>query len=284
MKHTTGVLTSHDGTRLCYEHWAPAATEPWTTLVIAQGRGEHTGRYTKTATAFVHAGIAVWAVDLRGQGRSAGRRGHVRRLRDFMEDVHACVEAASTAQQHQRPVILAHSMGGLVALHYAVEYGQRLSGLILSSPLCQLVAPPVPAWQDRLASVLTWCCPIFPFTRPHDDASSLTHDPQIRTAFLTDPLVHFQVTARLYCEVRAGMLRVRELAERVYLPTLVLQGKGDKLVSPRATHRMYKAIHAEDKHYIAYEGLYHELLNELDADRVIGDILRWLQTRYATRR
>jgi len=275
MMHQTGTISSRDGTPLFYEHWAPAQAG-WASVVIVQGRGEHVGRYAQTAEAFAAEGLAVWAFDLRGQGRSGGRRGHVEFWRAFLQDVEACVTHAAREASGRQPVLLGHSLGGLLALHYAVEHPQELSALILSSPLCGL-AKPVSRWQDGTARWLSRWWPTFAFQRTRADASVLSHDPRVREWFLRDPLVHFRVTARFYTELNHAMARAAALATHLTVPTLVLQAGDDRLVSVEATRQMAAAIGTADKQFLFYEGFYHELFNEVDAARVIRDVVAWLR-------
>ena len=281
MTHTNGTTPSRDGTPLFYEQWTPAGGSAWATLVVVPGRGEHTGRYTATAEALAAAGLAVWIGDLRGQGRSGGRRGHVTTWRDFLQDVQAIVVLASAGTPQQRPVLVGHSMGGLVALHYAVERAADLSGVIVSSPLCGL-AQPVAPWEEWVAcQLLSRWWPTFPFHRTTADSAVLSHDPRIQPLFLSDPLVHFRVTARLYSELTHAMGRIHALVQQLTLPTLVLQAGDDHIVSAEATRQMFAAVGSTDKRYIEYAGFYHELFNEVDAARVIRDIITWLRERCA---
>lgn len=275
--HREGPIASRDGTALQYEQWLPGA-QAWTSLVIVPGRGEHTGRYAATAEAFAAEGVIVWAVDLRGQGRSAGRRGHVQSLRDVLQDVEAALALAAQAIPHQRPVLLGHSMGGLIALHYAVEHPAALAGLIVSSPLCGLSAP-VAAWEAWVASrVFNRWWPTFTFHRTKRDAQFLSHDPRIKALFLNDPLVHFRVTARLFMELTHAMNRLPLLVQQLTVPTLVLQAGDDHVVSAEATRHVFEAIGAPDKQLILYDGFYHELFNEVEAARVVCDVVGWLRT------
>ena len=218
MRHRSETVPSRDGTPLWYEQWAPDGAS-CATLVIVPGRGEHTGRYTITAEALVAEGLSVWAVDVRGQGRSGGRRGHIMYWRDFLQDVQAVVALAASDAPGRRPFLLGHSMGGLIALHYAVEHPAALAGLVVSSPLCDL-AQPVAAWESRIAEALSRWWPTFPFHRTTADAAVLSHDPAVQRSFLTDPLVHFRVTARMYDELTHAMGRTRALVTQLLLPTL----------------------------------------------------------------
>ena len=282
MTHHSGTIASQDGMPLFYEHWAPDG-DSWRTLVIVQGRGEHTGRYADTASALAAAGVNVWAVDLRGQGKSGGQRGHIEGWKDFLADVQAVITHAAGEEASRQPVLLGHSMGGLIALHYAAAHPEALAGLILSSPLCGL-ATPVAAWEDWVASrIFNRWWPTFAFHRSTADATLLSHAPGVAQSFLRDPLVHFRVTARLFCEIRQAMGRVEALAPCMHLPTLVLQAGEDRIVSIAATRRMFDRLGAPDKRLIVYEGFYHEIFNEIDAARVVRDVVEWLKTSGATR-
>ncbi|HEX7492199.1 MAG TPA: alpha/beta hydrolase, partial [Candidatus Limnocylindrales bacterium] len=118
-----------DGTPLHVRAW-PAVGEPWATVLILHGIGEHSGRYDRTGRLLAGAGLDVQSFDLRGHGLSGGRRMYVRRWDDFLDDVELRMAAA------RRPglpmVLVGHSMGALIALTYACSDRPAPDLLVLS--------------------------------------------------------------------------------------------------------------------------------------------------------
>jgi alpha-beta hydrolase superfamily lysophospholipase len=81
MKHTTQFVTSYDGLQLFTQHWLPDEA-CCAHLILIHGLGEHASRHAHVAQYFVERQFAVHALDLRGHGRSAGKRGHANTLHD----------------------------------------------------------------------------------------------------------------------------------------------------------------------------------------------------------
>ena len=124
----------------------PAVGEPWATVLIVHGIGEHSGRYERTGRLMSEAGLDVHAFDLRGHGLSGGRRVFVRRWNDYLDDVEIRLAAV---REPGRPVVLfGHSMGGTIALTYACSDRPTPDLLVLSAPTLHAT---IPAWQRALA-------------------------------------------------------------------------------------------------------------------------------------
>ena len=267
-------LAGVGGVRLFARAW-PAA-QPVASVVIVHGVGEHSGRYERLAQELTRAGIAVFAYDHRGHGRSGGRRGHINRFDDYLDDLD---RVAAWARGHgSRPLFLiGHSLGGLITLHAAARAPALADGIILSSPACGLAAH-VPAWKHAVAMLANAVWPTLALRRPRVDSAYLSHDPAVGRAYLADPLVHFFITARGYAEVRARLRRAAEAAAAsVQLPALVWQAGDDHLVDAGATRAMFERLASTDKQLVWLDGWYHEVFNEVERARVIAQLVEWLQ-------
>src|SRR5579863_1139178 len=122
--------------RIVWQSWSPAGDQPLKGVVtIAHGYGEHMGRYQHVAERLNEAGFMVYALDHHGHGRSGGTRGRVR-LAAAVDDLDRLIVTVSRARNPDRPqFLLGHSMGGAIALRYAMAHQRRLAGLVLSAPL-----------------------------------------------------------------------------------------------------------------------------------------------------
>lgn len=266
-------LTTADGTRLLTRAWA--AQEPFTSLLVVHGIGEHSGRYEKLAQDLTHAGVSVFAYDHRGHGRSDGRRGHLRHFTDWLDDLERAV-AWVRSQTPGAVFLLGHSLGGLITVHAVARQPTLCDGIILSSPACGL-AQPVPRWKQTLAVLASAVWPTLAFDRAHADGAYLSHDPAISAAYLADPLVHFKVTARAYLAMRAALNDVQRAASLVHLPALVLQAGDDHLVAAQATRAMAEALASTDKRLVWLDGWYHEVFNEVQRVQVVEELVGWLK-------
>jgi acylglycerol lipase len=130
-QHNEGYLTSADGLRLYHQSWTPENT-PIAAVMLIHGLGEHSGRYRHVAEALVEAGCAVYAIDHRGHGQSAGKRAYVKQYDEFMVDL-VQFRAHVTALQPEVPlIVLGHSMGGNLAMGHVLDHQAGVAGLALS--------------------------------------------------------------------------------------------------------------------------------------------------------
>src|SRR5690606_1998972 len=128
-----GRLQGAGGVELFWQGWLPSG-EPRGIVLLCHGLGEHSGRYGNVVGALVPDGWAVYGVDHRGHGRSGGRRAHLRRDADWLADFDAFRRVVVARHPGLRVFLLGHSMGGQIALAYALDHQDELAGLVLSAP------------------------------------------------------------------------------------------------------------------------------------------------------
>ncbi|HEU0015145.1 MAG TPA: alpha/beta hydrolase [Longimicrobium sp.] len=269
-------LRAADGTPLYVQSWLAAA--PRAHLLVSHGLGEHGGRYGSYTDALVPLGISVHALDHRGHGLSGGRRGHVRRFRDFVDDFEAFRLRVTAEHAGGRPVfLLGHSMGGLIAIRHLQSYpGAPWAGAILSSPLVG-VGVQAPWWKVAAAGVLSRIAPALRLGN-EIDAADLSSAPGYAEAYRADPLVHPYITPRLYTEMVSAIGAAFAERERIRPPLLVLSPQADRIVLPAAVGQWAEGMHG-DVELVRYDGFRHESHNEVERARAVGDVARWLERR-----
>ncbi|MCB9729461.1 MAG: lysophospholipase [Deltaproteobacteria bacterium] len=271
----SGFVTTPTGHRL-YERWHPAP-EPRASVAVIHGFGEHSGRYLHVFEALNAGGFNALGLDYRGYGQASGRRGFVERFDEYLDDAGFAAGRARERGEGLPVFMLGHSQGGLVTAAYALERDHGLAGMALSSPGFG-VALAVPAWKDGLARLLSRLVPGFGL--PTDlGGAEVTRDPDVAAAYDADPLMVRRATARWYVEFLAAQVRVMAGADRITLPTLVMQAGADRVVAASASRRFFDQLGSKDKEFISYEGLFHEIMNEPERDRVLGDLVAWLRAR-----
>lgn len=233
-------------------------------LVIVHGYAEHAGRHQRLAQAASEAGHDVYALDLPGHGRSAGRRGFVSSYAPLIASVTALVENA-TDESGRRPALFGHSMGGAVALAYALEHPGTISHLVLSAPYL-LDANPRPRWLTALAGPVAAVAPGMAVAKL--DAGALARDPAVGAAYVADPLVYSGPVAAATGHTLTDMgRRLLAAADRLSVPTLVVHGEEDGVASVRGSEQL--AARAGDRlRLVRIEGAYHEMHNEPEATGV----------------
>lgn len=264
-----------DGLRLFRRRW-PAIGPARGVLVNVHGLGDHSGLYPTVSDHFTACGFAVHAADLRGNGRSPGRRGHVREWREYREDL-ACFVALVRREEPGLPLfLLGHSLGGLVVLDYVLQHPEGVRGVIVSAtPLGPLGVPAPLLLLGRIASRV-W--PGFSLETGMD-LSGLARDPAVVDQVLGDPLFHRRGSARLSTEVVAAIERVQAGAPRFPAPLLVLHGTDDRMVPPDGSRAFTARVGHPDHRLIEYEGGYHALFADVGRERVLADVEAWLVAR-----
>ncbi len=270
MRHETGTLAGRNGIELFRQSWRPDGA-PRAALVNLHGLGDHSSLYPTLTDHFVPLGIAIHTMDLRGHGRSPGQRGYLDDWADYREDVGALVRAA--AGDGAPVFLLGNSLGGLIALDYALDRPASLSGVIAAAP--PLGPLGVPRALMALGRVMSRVWPRFSL-RTGMDLSALTRDAAARQAVLDDPLFHRRGTARLSTEVTAAISRVLRRAPELTVPVLLVHGTADRMVLPDGTRDFFGRLTLDDRTLIEYPGAYHALFADLDTPAVLTDVERWI--------
>jgi alpha-beta hydrolase superfamily lysophospholipase len=273
VNESTETLKTADGLDIFVRRWqADGVPHRWT-FVIVHGLGEHGGRYRHLAEWFAPRGATVYAMDHRGHGRSGGQRGHAPSLNVLLDDVELVVRRA--ADEAAGPlVLLGHSFGGLLAIAYALDRPTRLNRAIFSAPAL-VPKVKVPAWKQALAGVLPTIAPKASFAN-EIDPNLLSRDPAIGRAYVSDPLVHKQITAGLYASTIARGESFIARAPELRVPFLLLHGRDDQIVDPSGSERFFAGATAPGRAFCLYPGLYHEIFNEVEKEKVFQDIDSWL--------
>jgi alpha-beta hydrolase superfamily lysophospholipase len=263
-----------DGVQIFTQSWLPDAADPRAIVVLVHGFGEHSDRYDWVAGRLVTAGYAVYASDHRGHGRSQGDRALVD-VDTVVADIDRLVDRAGGAHPQLPVAMLGHSLGGLIAIRYALAHQRRLRALVLSGPLAALDAP-APALA--LARGLARIAPRLGVTSL--DARLVSRDPAVVAAYREDPLVHHgPIPAQTVAQMARTVERLPDVVGRITLPTLIVYGTADGLCPPSGAVMLAERIGSVDLTTRAYEGLYHEILNEPERETVMGDVLGWLNAR-----
>lgn len=264
---------SFDETPIFYRRLKPADTQA--VLILTHGMGEHGGRYRVFAEYLAAIGVESVIPDLRGFGKSGGKRACLKRFSDLHEDL-AALHAFIASEKKDPPIFLmGHSFGGLIVSSYlAYRNRHRAAGLILSSPIFGIAAP-VPAWRHVLGLLTASLLP--DTTQPTGIPTQfLTHDATIVAAYESDPLVYRRVSSRLYRELVRMIARRGDIAAKLSLPVLLLQSGQDRVVSRQAAVDFYGDLRLGDKELEVYEDWYHEVLNEVGRDRAFSRVATWI--------
>jgi alpha-beta hydrolase superfamily lysophospholipase len=256
------------------------APAPRALIAIAHGIGEHSGRYAALAGELVRARYTVAALDWPGHGESGGSRGDARswiHLRDHFVSAMFTATRGLPGQPDQLPhVLLGHSMGGVLALDFALAHPRDLIGVVASAPGLRSAMPPW--WKLVLANIALATAPSMGFPTGIEEGG-ISRDSEVIRARDEDALVHDRISPRLYHGFTEARQRVLREARRLAVPTLVLYGSADRVVDPEGAREFCESAPRGMLHQIVYPDAYHEVFNDHVRDQAIRDLLAWLDQR-----
>ncbi|WP_298916666.1 alpha/beta hydrolase [uncultured Algimonas sp.] len=274
----TFQLASADGTTLQARHWE--AKTPHATLALVHGFGEHSARYQPMAEYLGMRGIQTVAADLRGHGRSDGKRGVTRRYDDFRDDLSALLARARQLHDPVKgPLVLfGHSMGGGIVLDHGLRPEPGVDGIIASAPLIALADPVSPVLRSIIAGVAK----VLPRASMKQtiDGAKISTLPQEQKAYENDALTHGRMGLRTALGLVENGEALSRHAERWSLPLLIYHSEGDQLTDFDASRNFAKAAQAEFK---MFSGVEHEMHNDSSRPSVyamIGDFIDRLAGRH----
>lgn len=274
MNHSEDTFVGAGGRSMYYQSWAPE-TSPRGMILVVHGLGEHSARYQCLATYFVARDYVVGALDLNGHGYSGGSPGYVEAFSDYEDDLALFHELMSQRFPQIPAFLLGHSMGGLISCCYLRSAQDRFSGAMLSGAAVITSQQPgaIGMWLIRLLSRVI---PRLGLSRL--DAKGVSRDADEVTKYTEDPLVyHGALSARLLHEFFGSMQSLRASAGEIHIPLLIMHGSEDVMVAPEGSQLLHERVGSDDKTLVLYPGLYHEIFNEPEKDRVFGDMLAWLE-------
>ena len=234
-------------------------------MVIVHGHGEHSGRYEKFAEKLNGKRLSIAVYDARGYGLSEGRDVYVDSFEEFLADLTEFLDfLAKNFSPQKKTYLLGHSLGGLVALHWALRFPERLHAFFLSSPFLGLRLPAplvgLNSLLNRLMPDFVYQNPVYP---PH-----LTHNPEEIRNYKADPLIKRKISVRLLSEVLKYQAQLGTMTHfRFACPVYVMAAGLEKVVDLERTKTLFEKFQAPRKTIKIFDGFYHEIFNELEQEK-----------------
>lgn len=265
-------IDTSGGLKIHVRAWRPA-TPARAVVAICHGVKSHSGYYAWAAEQLTAAGIAVYALDLRGRGRSDGPRLYVDDVGEYLADVDALLAHARSREPGLPVFLLGHSAGGVISCAYTLDHQAGLAGLICESFAFKVAAPnfvlTLVKWLSRIA-------PHLPVLRLK--TSDFSRDPRVVQAMIDDPLgVHREAQpARTVAALVGATERLEREFPRITLPVLILHGTEDKVTNPTGSQFFFDTAGSADKTLKLYDGHVHDLLSDVGRETVMADITGWI--------
>ena len=274
MKTQSGNFKAQDGTPIYWKGWTPDKA-PKAVVHVIHGYAEHIDRYGNVVGELLPAGYAVFGTDHRGHGKSEGKRGHVKSFQEFIDDEkqfwHNIIQTKFPGIPY---FVLGHSMGSLIAMNYVEQNADGMKGLILSGT-GSLPGTDIPKILLTITRILSKILPAVHVKSPLPP-EFISRDMDVVKAYIEDPLVYNVITPRLAYEMNRYVVIGAQNSGKIKIPVLIQLGSKDTAFSGQ--RELFEMIGSTDKTFKLYEGLKHEVYNELAADRakVLADLKNWL--------
>ncbi|EHB55348.1 Acylglycerol lipase [Mycolicibacterium rhodesiae JS60] len=264
------------GVRIVYDVWTPD-TAPRGVVVLSHGLGEHARRYDHVAERFGQAGLVTYALDHRGHGRSGGKRVRVRSIDEYTGDFDTLVKIATADHPGLKRIVLGHSMGGGIVFAWGVQHAGDFDLMVLSGPAVAAQTG-VSRGKLLLGKAVGSLLPDLPVEEL--DSTAISRDPEVVAAYNADPLVHH---GKIPAGIAKALVSVGETmpqrARQLTAPLLVVHGADDALVPAGGSELLVDCVGSSDVHLKVYPGLFHEVFNEPERDRVLDDVTAWIEAR-----
>ena len=269
-----GHFKGFDENELFFQTWTPEKIRG--TLVITHGLAEHSECYHPLAKILSEDGWQVLAWDMRGHGRSEGKRGFAPDIASFVEDFGCFLREAKrlTAGGLEDLILFGHSLGGLVTTRYLETREQQYGALVLSSPAFGLSIP-VPKFKEKLARIaVNW----IPKLTMHNEIkyTDLTHDEAVLKSYQQDNLRHDKISPGVFLTMVSNFPLALQDVEALDKPVLMQLAGDDRLVSVVASRTLFDALPNKKSQLIVYPESFHEVYNDLEREKATADLKKFI--------
>jgi len=279
---TQHTFRTFDGAELGLTAWLPPEeAEPWAVIVGLHGMNDYARTFESAGPWFAMQGVATYAYDARGFGRSPNR-GVWGGERLLTEDLRTAVATARRAHPNAIIAVVGESMGAATSI---AAFGSETPP---EADRVVLVAPAVWGWSTLpdLYALTLWTgahlMPTRPVSAPRSVQRRIVASDNIEMlrAIGRDPNMIFSTRIDAVYGLVNLMEAASERSANVRAPTLFLYGANDQLI-PRASAIAAARRLPSSARTAFYPNGYHMMLRDLQAEVVYGDILAFLRDAHA---
>jgi alpha-beta hydrolase superfamily lysophospholipase/SAM-dependent methyltransferase len=259
-RHCEGFMTTWDQTQLYYRAWIPPVPTHKALILFHRGH-EHSARFDEFVQELDLQDFAFFAWDARGNGNSPGPRDYADNFSVYVKDAHAFVNFIS--EKYQIPVenivVLAHSVGGVIASTWVHDYAPPLRALILATPAFR-----IKLYIPFAISIIRWAQKInaLKVVPSYVKAKVLTHDPEQVEKYDQDPKITKSISTNILLDVHDTSTRVVADAGAIRVPTLLLGAGSDWVVKLSTQKKFFERLSSSVKEMKIYPKFYHAVFHE----------------------
>ncbi|HUE41683.1 MAG TPA: bifunctional alpha/beta hydrolase/class I SAM-dependent methyltransferase [Chthoniobacterales bacterium] len=272
---TENTFKSWDGAELFYRAWIPGKSTNHALILFHRGH-EHSGRWRETVDSLGLDGVAVFAWDARGHGRSPGERGAANSLHDLINDVDAFVRHLSKTYgiPIENMIVLAHSLAAVTVTAWVHDYAPPIRAMILATA----------AFQVKL--YIPFAIPFLrilrpPFVKSYVKSKMLTHDREQAAQYDSDPLIFRQIAVNVLLDLHDCAKRLLADAGAMETPSLMIGAGKDWVVSLKAQRTFFDRLSSTEKRFEVFPGDYHAIFHETNRRDVVDLVREYVFERFA---
>jgi acylglycerol lipase len=275
MKHFESSWIAKDGLKTYTQGWEPEKT-PQAVVCLVHGLGEHSSRYVHVADHLTAAGFAVITMDLRGHGKSAGLRGHVNSIDNFLDDIERLLKEAEDRYPGTPRFLYGHSLGGFLVLLYTLKRQPILAGVVSTSPGLR---SPLEKQTLKMGFSRSLAMLLPNLIMPSGlNAADISRDPEVVRIYQNDPLVHDRASLAFVKALFDAIPWTFQHAPEFKTPLLLVHGTQDKITLISGSQEFASLVPGDCTLKI-WDGLYHETHNEPEKEQVLAFLIDWLQSK-----
>jgi acylglycerol lipase len=271
LNHTSYSISASDGIKLFIRDYSLQNSNK--VILIIHGLGEHSGRYLKLIQDFNDKNISVFTIDIRGHGKSEGKRGHSPFYQQLMNDIQCFIEHVTKKIPDQKYFLYGHSFGGNLVINYSFQENKKINGIIATSPLIKPSIAP--------SRIVLFMGKLFKKIVPSlilsngININEISRNMQVINDYINDPLIHNKVSVQLGLDIISSGIYALENSQYITVPMIVFHGKNDGLTSYSASQKLVQNSGPNIK-FIGFDDAYHEIHNEPEKVELLRNIFNWI--------
>jgi alpha-beta hydrolase superfamily lysophospholipase len=271
--NTSYTISASDGINLFIRNHSVKNSNK--VILLIHGLGEHSGRYLNLIQDFNNKNISVFTIDIRGHGKSEGKRGHSPFYEQLMSDIRYFIEHVTNKTSNQKYFLYGHSFGGNLVINYSFQKNQKINGIIATSPC---IKPAIEPSKIKLFMVKLFQ-KLIPSLRLGNGIkiSGISRNSEVIKDYINDPLNHNQVSVQLGLDIISSGIYALENSQYITVPMLVFHGKNDELTSYSASKKLVENSGPNIK-FIGFNDAYHEIHNEPEKEELLSNIFNWIDS------
>ncbi|WP_163971182.1 alpha/beta hydrolase [Oceanobacillus halotolerans] len=271
MKVTEGTFQGFQELTIFYREFSPEK-DPKGVVIIVHGLGDHSGGIRNLCEALVENGYRSYVHDLRGHGKSPGTRGFIRDWEEYRNDLHAFCKLVTEINPDLPVYLIGHSIGGVIAVDYAINNASKLGGLITISPAISYET----SFMEKLLITVMGKLKSDYTIDQGDDLAYLTKDENELQPLKNDTLRHSTVTPGLGKSLMKTLPRMMEQVKTIRIPFLLQFGLDDTITPPEILRTFFEEVGSDEKEKYEYQSVKHRPFDDTDKETFLQDMVSWL--------